>query len=400
MPLALDCRALVDRIVASLWFCGSARRGDMLCYMVHRVLDESASEIHEDEIGTRLFGRQLDYDKGVDPIVRVQASHLRKRLAQYFESEGALEAIVLDIPKGAYVPVFRYRSEPLETTNETAARAAQRPLAITLLAGACLLLAVTCTWLAMHSRLESTSAGEKAPQPYIRGLYGRLITPTSHTSLIVADSSFGLLQDALGHPIPLDLYLARDPQKWLEKEGRIGKPDANLDHVLEMLAYRQYTSLADLMLANKISLLLSPLQRARLSIHYARDYSVRAANSENLILFGSERSNPWVQLFNRYLDFQFVEEVPGRITVVDRKPRPGDPSKYPLPAMSHSGREGYSVLALLPGMARDSSVLLIAGTDMEATETAGGVATSESDLASVLKHVWADISKPTPYFEL
>jgi hypothetical protein len=408
-PSLFECQALVDRIVASTLFCRSARLCEMLRYMTRRVLDEAALEIHEEEIGTRLFGRQLDYDKGVDPIVRVQASHLRKRLAQYFESEGSLEPVYLEIPKGAYMPVFRYRSEmlvcdPVPGAAAEAAAAgfekkAERSIAAPLLVGTCVILAVICAWLAIRVRQRVGMSPELPNQPAIQALYSRLFQANARTSMVVADSSFTLLQDALGQTVPFELYVARDPAAWIKNAEQPGKLDPRLNHVLELVAYRQYTSLADLILTNKISLLLSPLQRSRLSIHFARDYNKRAAGSENLILLGSDRSDPWVQLFSRHLDFQFVEETPGRFTVLDRRPGPGEPDRYLLPAMSHLIRQGYSVLALVPGISRQSSVLVIAGTDMEATEAAGIMATSESDLAPVLDRVWSDKTKPVPYFE-
>lgn len=378
----------------------------MLRYMSRRVLDESAFEIHEEEIGTRLFGRMADYDKGIDPIVRVQASHLRKRLAQYFESEGAHQPIVLEVPKGSYLPIFRYRSQPapIDRVEPEPAllaplpRTSQTPLVIGVLAGLCGLLAVTCAWLAFQRRPQM-AAQEFVNQPSLYALYAHLFSPNARTSLIVADSSFTFLQDALKHQIPLDAYLSRDPDLWMKEARRTEKLDSRFDSALTMLAFRQYTSLADLNIASKVELLLTPVQRSHFSISYARNYSVRAANSENLILLGSDRSDPWVQLFSRSLDFRFVTE-PDHVTVYDRKPGPGQPATYALPPLAPSGHEGYSIFALLPGASPDTGVLIVAGTDMEATESAGILATSESELAPVLKRVWPDPSKPLPYFEM
>jgi hypothetical protein len=375
--------------------------------MCRRVLDESALEIHEEEIGTRLFGRVPDYDKGIDPIVRVQASHLRKRLAQYFESEGAAEPIVLEVPKGSYLPIFRYRSQPaLGDPVEPApaplvpSGAPQTPWVIPVLAGLCGLLAITCAWLAFQPRPQIAAPQDFPNQPSLRALYSHLFSPNARTSLIVADSSFTFLQDALKRQIPLDTYLSGDPDLWMKEARRTEKLDSRFDSALTMLAFRQYTSLADLNIASRIQLILTPAQRGRFSISYARNYSVRAANSENLILLGSDRSDPWVQLFSRYLDFSFVTESSDHVTVYDRKPSPGQPASYALPPLSRSGHEGYSIFALLPGTSPDTRVLMIAGTDMEATESAGILATSESELAPVLKRVWLDPSKPFPYFEM
>jgi hypothetical protein len=278
--------------------------------------------------------------------------------------------------------------------------ASKTPVVIPVLAGLCVLLAVTCAWLVFQPRPQIAVPQDFPNQPSLRALYAHLFSPNARTSLIVADSSFTFLQDALKRQIPLDTYLSRDPDLWMKEARRTDKLDSRFDSTLTMLAFRQYTSLADLNIASRIQLLLTPAQRSRFSITFARNYSVRAANSENLILLGSDRSDPWVQLFSRHLDFRFVTEPPDRVTVYDRKPRPGQPASYALPPLGPSQHEGYSIFALLPGASPDTRVLIVAGTDMEATESAGILATSESELAPVLKRVWPNTSKPLPYFEM
>lgn len=265
-PPPAECWPLVDRVESSPSLCRSARLCEMLRYMCRRVLDESALEIHEEEIGTRLFGRVADYDKGADPIVRVQASHQRKRLAQYFESEGASEPIVLEVPKGSYLPIFRYRSRPASTRDVEPAPAivppppphtSETPLITPVLAVLCGLLAVTCAWLAFQVKRQSAALPDFPNQRSLSPLYARLFSPNARTSLIVADSSFTFLQDALQRRIPLDAYLSRDPDLWMKEARRTEKLDPRLDAALTMLAFRQYTSLADVSIASRIQLLLT-----------------------------------------------------------------------------------------------------------------------------------------------
>src|SRR5579872_7111643 len=102
-------RLLVERVAASRYVNRSARLRDMLIYLADRVLDEEAGEIHEQEVGHRVFGRPANYDTTSDNIVRVHASMLRKRLEQYFAAEGVDETLILEIPKGNYAPVFHDR---------------------------------------------------------------------------------------------------------------------------------------------------------------------------------------------------------------------------------------------------------------------------------------------------
>lgn len=58
-------------------------------------------------IGVDVFGRSAQYDPRLDPVVRVEAARLRTKLAQYYAGPGYDDRIVIDLPKGSYVPEFR-----------------------------------------------------------------------------------------------------------------------------------------------------------------------------------------------------------------------------------------------------------------------------------------------------
>src|ERR1035441_1911341 len=104
------CWALVERVVASPQLKRAARLREFLLYVGQRTLKDGLEQVHEQEIGSKVFGRAADYDTSLDNIVRVNASELRKRIEDYFESDGASEMLVLEIPRGSYKPVFRERS--------------------------------------------------------------------------------------------------------------------------------------------------------------------------------------------------------------------------------------------------------------------------------------------------
>ena len=88
----------------------SARLRDFLLYVGMQSLKDGCPEIHEQEIGAKVFGRPLTYDRSQDNIVRVNATELRKRIESYFATEGAAEPLILEIPHGGYKPVFQRRA--------------------------------------------------------------------------------------------------------------------------------------------------------------------------------------------------------------------------------------------------------------------------------------------------
>src|SRR5882757_8977728 len=107
---------LAQRIVASKSFAKSSFLINFLLYVCDRELRGKADEITEYQIGIQAFGRPTNYNPGEDNIVRNYARLLRKRLEEYFETEGKDETLRVCIPRGRYVPVFYPSSEPLSTT--------------------------------------------------------------------------------------------------------------------------------------------------------------------------------------------------------------------------------------------------------------------------------------------
>ena len=58
-------------------------------------------------IGFTVFGRPESFDPRLDSIVRVYASNVRKALRAYYRTQGASDPIVIDVPTGTYLPVFK-----------------------------------------------------------------------------------------------------------------------------------------------------------------------------------------------------------------------------------------------------------------------------------------------------
>lgn len=99
-------RAELDKILASPGFAGAGRLGPFLRYVVDQTLAGEVAGLKEAVLGVEVFQRQADYDPRIDPIVRVEARRLRSRLAEYYDGPGRGDAVRIDLPKGAYAPVF------------------------------------------------------------------------------------------------------------------------------------------------------------------------------------------------------------------------------------------------------------------------------------------------------
>ena len=100
-------REQLKRLLAHPLFTNSKRYPVLLAYAVEQALDGNASELKERTIGVEAFGRQPDYDVNVDPVVRMTAAEVRKRLSQYYYNPDHTGELVIELPVGSYVPSFR-----------------------------------------------------------------------------------------------------------------------------------------------------------------------------------------------------------------------------------------------------------------------------------------------------
>src|SRR3954470_1726849 len=100
-------REELERVLASSGFARNPRLSRFLRFLVERHLEGKDDEIKETLIAVEVFGRKPDYDPKLDSIVRTEAGRLRARLVEYYASDGRENPGSIDVPKGAYVPVFR-----------------------------------------------------------------------------------------------------------------------------------------------------------------------------------------------------------------------------------------------------------------------------------------------------
>ncbi|MGC2659524.1 MAG: hypothetical protein WA324_16325 [Bryobacteraceae bacterium] len=98
--------AQLDRILASASFANSGRLSRLLRFVVQSVAAGKLDELKEYGLAMAVFDKRESFDSRFDPIVRVEAGRLRNRLKQYYENEGREDPVIIDLPKGSYVPRF------------------------------------------------------------------------------------------------------------------------------------------------------------------------------------------------------------------------------------------------------------------------------------------------------
>ncbi len=111
-PSPNEVHAQLELILASDAFANAGRVSRLLKYVVERTLAGDGDQLKEYVLGVEVFDRNDQYDPRLDSIVRVEARRLRAKLEDYYQGPGAVDAVVITMRRGSYVPVFAHREAP------------------------------------------------------------------------------------------------------------------------------------------------------------------------------------------------------------------------------------------------------------------------------------------------
>jgi hypothetical protein len=121
-----EIRDELNRIIASATFRGSLRLTSFLRYVVEAALIGNASRIKAYTVAVEALGRSENFDPQDDPIVRVEAMRLRHALANYYAGTGIDDPIVIEMPRGCYVPIFHRSTRASGCDNDVVPGLASR----------------------------------------------------------------------------------------------------------------------------------------------------------------------------------------------------------------------------------------------------------------------------------
>ncbi len=123
-----SARRQLERVLASPGFARNERLSRFLRFVVQRHLEGRDGEIKESLLAIEVFGRSPGYDPKQDPIVRTEAIRLRARLSEYYQGEGKDDPLIIELPKGGYVPVIRPSQRRAEITTPLMTAHSEPPL--------------------------------------------------------------------------------------------------------------------------------------------------------------------------------------------------------------------------------------------------------------------------------
>jgi len=381
-------QAEIEKLVASHALHGSESLCKLLRYLGKQALEHPGTAVKEYQIATEVFGRQADFDPQLDSMVRVQAGRLRTKLAEYYNTEGATDRIVVELPKGNYAVAFHERAnaavahgngastgiwanDPVESTGAAATR---RYLASALSVALIAALA-TIGWLLWTRRelgvSSANAAGEiLAPAP-IRIFWKGFVRGPEEPWVIFSNAAF------VGRPNTGMRYYdaAKDAKSPI------------LDH---------YTGVGEVLAVHSLDIVFSQLHQA-LRVKRGSLFSLDDAKNNDLIFMGSPSENLTLLEIPSTTEFVFkrVESGPqeGNVEIVNVHPAKGEANKYVLGPSNTSLADDYAVVALVKGINPEHSELILAGTTTIGTQAAVEYVTRENYLDELLKRM--NVTQPS-----
>lgn len=397
--LALDERwQLVLRIVAAPSFQRSERLRDFLLYAVERSLHGHNDALTEQQIGRAVFGKPLNYSPVEDSAVRVQARHLRIKLSEYFTGPGRDEPLLLEIPKGCFVPQFHSAKAmpvlgPLLPIPAPAGRPTSwMPWAIAAL------LAILCAVLGANLYVAKQRDGAFRGQQQIEWPLSRVADGLNSTMIVVSDASLGMLRLLSGKALPLAEYIGPG----FGPAFQLSDASAREAKLLNFLSQAALTSYADVVALKAILGAAPSHNLGSMSAVSARDVRPRDLRHGNCILVGGPFSNPWVSLFESHLNFEPSQDTvgAGKRYFLNRKPIEGEPRHYQGLKWTGTSGAAYATIALLPNGSESGNIMILQGLEQEGTEAAALFVTSPEGAAKLRAALTKLSAKPeTAYFE-
>lgn len=366
----------LQRLIESPNFRGSQRAQRVLRHLVDRTLEGNLDRLKERIIGIELFGRDAGYDTGQDAIVRVAVNDVRRRLAEYYEHQGASHpdsCVHIYLPVGSYVPEFRLPDPPGDSKPAAAAQGGAEPVKNAAQASRFKLWPVLLA-------LAGVAVAAVAVFVYASGRDPR----DQFWAPFVVNRNRAVMM-CVTQPMLYRMLLDGERPQAQAQAGRIaaGRSTAELCGDLFFPMRDSYVSNETAHVVADIASVLSSY-RTRWEIRGGDQFSSEDFRKGPIVLVGRD-SSPWTSKLTQ--GFRFVFDGDARIR------DSGQPGRaWPRPAIPLNWRvtEDHAIISRFVATETGQPVLILAGFTALGTRSAGELIIRPDLLAAALRQAPAD----------
>jgi hypothetical protein len=380
-------REQLQRLLTHPLFANSRRYPALLAYTVEETLKGNAAELKERSIGIEVFGRTPTYDANADPVVRITAGEVRKRLSLYYYDSSHGGEVVIELPLGSYVPVFRQPEtivEPPMDRLETSAITfeppstpltpplplAQKPSRFRWFVTGILIVAGCAAGVVVGMNLHPTPKPD--PPTNIDRFWEPYTSSLNPTTFCLGEPAKNINLDAI-NSFEAPVSTPGEPQKLYVRLHLSG----NL-------------ALADVITLTRTAAALEMRHKA-FRVVPASEASFAQLREGPIVLIGAF-DNIWTLRVTQKLRFGF-ESKDGVALIVDRKSQTQTTwaTAWDLPYQKLS--RDYAIVARIHDSTTGQPVIIAAGISEEGTEAAGEILYNPVYLNSLVAKAPADWEK-------
>lgn len=376
----------IDRLAKSRVLHGSESLCKLLRYLADQSLQNPGVPAKEYQIATEVFGRSSDFDPHVDSAIRVQAGRLRVKLAEYYSTEGELDPVLVELPKGSYTLSFQIRQLPAKSQGQAPQPSPEESkirkkllswmgtgVALSVLLAAAV-ATVVVRWESNHN---ATSVVRPAMGPSVfRTFWRGFVSSESDPWVVFSNAAFvGRPETGMRYKSP-----AEAPGTFV------------LDH---------YTGVGEVLAVHELDHVFHLLNR-EIRVKRGSLLSLDDAKSNNLIFVGSPAENLSLRDIpvSQQFVFQRLASGPrkGELAVFNLHPQPTEPPYFLGSPPNVPLSDDFAVVALKRGMTPDDFVLILAGTSTIGTQAAAEYVCQEDSLRQLLSRLnVAPNGEPSPF---
>jgi hypothetical protein len=410
-PSKAEVRETMRRILASRHFVNAPTKQRFLRLICESYLNGRASELNEYMIGCELYDRDESYNPALDPIVRVGAHGLRKRLEAYYKGEGQDDEIILEIPHGSYAPNFIRRAAPQEVpepAKEAPDASGLRAFIekysktlLNLLVLSLMVITITLAYSNTQLRRQSKASAQSREAPDVfKPAWGTFLKDGNPALLVLGNPSVY----RFWHPtdptslskmrVDLSLEEARVMGDTLGRERLVvnNSPSPQL-----MLSYDEYACLGETIGLYRLTGLFNKMGK-NLTLKQSRRLVAEDLKNHDAILLGSNWVKEWVG--NTPIRKCFTSGPAASIS--DQNLLPGDEREYVAKYDEETGKliEDFALIVVKPGITERKTVMIVAGTRSEGTQAAVEFLTDEHYMADLNQRFHRILGAFPKYFQV
>lgn len=423
-----EVRQALEAVLSSKYFSHSPQKRKFLRLICDFYLNNRVKELNEYLLGRDVFNRGANYHPADDPIVRVVAHDVRKKLEMYYQGEGVDDAIRLQIPIGSYEPQFTRRQSPhleIAPLASTELMAVETPFVETIADGAppaemmappnrypiwalgcgAVLLAGALVFFALSNRdlrRQMQAAEARKIEPLSNAVWGTFLKKTDPTLLV------------LSNPLSCLIVAGTDPQVQGKRSVELNAAQAaeltrfaqasrstvisNITSTPRLIfSLDTFTGVGEAVGLYRLTDLFRSADRS-LVLKQSRTVSAEDLKNHDVILLGGFLSNDWTGKLPVTEDFVHTAGA----MIENRHPQSGEEQMYRPRFNRQNGDlvEDYALITVKPNIMYENIVMVLAGSHSAGTQAAAEYVTSKNYLTEFterLRQVGAADGTPKYY---